>query len=61
MLTFTELLICEEEVNALRRECETILEEMEDKSMLKQWVSASWEYVRYQKYKYRVVTFPQDT
>lgn len=48
-MTFVELLICEEEVDVLRRECEALVAEMDDKSMLKQWISTSWERVRYQK------------
>lgn len=46
-MTFVELVICKEEVDALREECEAVVAEMEDKSMFKQWISTSWECVRY--------------
>ncbi|XP_032665810.1 kinetochore-associated protein 1 [Odontomachus brunneus] len=50
-----ELLICKEEVNALRRECEALVAEMEDKSMLKQWISTSWERINFYHYEVFII------
>ncbi|XP_025162711.1 kinetochore-associated protein 1 isoform X2 [Harpegnathos saltator] len=50
-----ELLISNEEVDALRRECETVVVEIEDKYMLKQWVSMSWERINFYHYEVFII------
>jgi hypothetical protein len=44
---FLELLICKDDVDDLKKRCNTIVAQMEDKSVLKQSISTLWEHVSY--------------
>ncbi|XP_014472123.1 PREDICTED: kinetochore-associated protein 1 [Dinoponera quadriceps] len=50
-----ELLVCEEEVDSLKRECEAVAAEIEDKSVLKQWISMSWERINFYHYEVFII------
>lgn len=45
ILYFTELLICKNEVDELRKKCNKIVAELKDEFMLKQCISTLWEQV----------------
>lgn len=49
MQYFIELIISKDEVDGLRKKCDAIVAQMEDKSILKRFILVLWEQVSYEE------------
>ncbi|XP_025987526.1 kinetochore-associated protein 1 isoform X2 [Solenopsis invicta] len=50
-----ELLICKDEVEDLKKRCNTIVAQMEDKSVLKQSISTLWDHITFYHYEVFII------
>ncbi|XP_071582429.1 kinetochore-associated protein 1-like isoform X2 [Temnothorax nylanderi] len=54
-ITSKELLICKDEIDELRKKCNGVVAQMEDKSMLKRCISTLWEHITFYHYEVFII------